>query len=90
MSLMDTMDKSFEKQVCQLSEGEQKFVRGIKDKTSNIYSFMKPFLTAIALFWIFDRIRNRVGHEMAVYVCLVVIIIMLRLVFSRLCKILDK
>lgn len=85
--MIEKMEDMFEKQVSQLTEKEQNVVRWIKDKIFIGYDFIKPFLIAVAMFWIFDRIKKAVGFQDALYVCVVIIIIFLRLIYSKIGKV---
>lgn len=81
---METLDKHFEKTISTLSEKEQGFLRSAKKNILSIYnSWVKPILIAIFMFWLFTKIKNVVGLQEAMFVQLTVIIIMLRMISSK-------
>ncbi len=60
---MDNMDKRLEKIIKDLPYTEKQTIRNIKSKMFKAYEFVKPILMGLALFWIFFRIKTRVGFE---------------------------
>jgi hypothetical protein len=82
---MGKLDDIFDNQIKQLNPKEQVFFRKLKNNIFTIYNnILKPILWAIALFWLFGRIKNIVGYPEVFFVQGVVIIIFLRLIASRL------
>ena len=83
--MMDKLEKIFEKQISELSEKEQVFLRNFKNNAFAIYNkLLKPVLLAFFMFWLFLRIKSAVGITEAFYIQGIVIIIFLRLIASRL------
>ena len=83
--MMDKLERMFEKQISELSQKEQVFLRKLKNNFFTIYNnFLKPVLMGVFLFWLFLRIKTAVGITEAFYIQGIVIIIFLRLIASRL------
>lgn len=81
---MLNLDKKFDDMCSNLTKKEEQFFRNVKDKFSKVYSFIKPFLLGIAIIYIFTRIKKRIGFEDAFYLTNVIIIIFLRLIYTKL------
>jgi hypothetical protein len=81
---MKRLNDMFEDKIKDLSDKEQIFFRNLKNKSFTIYETIKPILIAIGLFWIFTRIKHAIGLQEAFYVQGIVIIILLRMIASRL------
>ena len=82
--VMDSMEKMFDKQIDQLTDKEKVFWLKAKNFIFKGYnSLIKPILIAIFMFWLFDKIKNVVGIQEAMFIQLTVIIIFLRIISSR-------
>lgn len=81
---MDSMDKRLEKIIKDLPYNEKEIIRNIKTKMFKAYEFVKPIVMGLALFWIFYRIKARVGFEEAFFILGIMIVIFLRIIAGRL------
>ena len=83
--MMGYLEKKFDEQIAKLSPKEQGFFKGVKKWMFQIYNcILKPVLLAFALFWIFGRVKTAVGLEEAIFIQLTVVILLLRMIASRL------
>ena len=84
MGAMDILDKKFDEQIGQLSEKEQGFMKNVKTFMFSGYNnYIKPILIAIFMFWLFTKIKNTIGWQDTIFVQLTVIIILLRVISSK-------
>lgn len=83
---MNVMDKQWEKALTKLNEKEQKFFRNIKKYLLDIgyNKILKPILIGIATFWIFNKLKTRLGLEDTIFIILIVIILYLRSISTKL------
>jgi hypothetical protein len=85
LTLMDSMDKHFEKTISSLTNKEQETARWLKRNMLSVYNtLLKPLLLAVFMFYLFTKIKNVVGLQEAMFIQLTVIIIMLRVIASKL------
>lgn len=82
--MIEGMEKKFDQKISTLSEKEQKVFRTIKKWTFGLYTTLKPFAIAIAMFWIFNRVKLAVGLQEAMFIAVVTIIIFLRMILAKL------
>lgn len=78
------MEGKFDEKIKQLSESEQKTARGAKTFFFSAYNnYLKPILIAVFLFWTFDKVKNVVGIQEAVFIQITTIIVFLRMIVSK-------
>ena len=84
MDLMNELERKFENVIKDLPDNEKATLRSLKLKFFGLYnSLLKPLMIAIFLFWTFDKIKNLLGLQDAIFIQLTVIIILLRMLLSK-------
>lgn len=78
------LDIKFEQQIEGLTDKEKEFFRNSKNYYMKIYEFLKPLMIAVAMFWLFNRIKNTIGFYDAIYVVAVAQLVFLRMILSKL------
>lgn len=79
------MENKFENEISKLNDKEKNFFLKLKDLVFNLYNnFLKNILIAIFLFWFFTKLKKVVGLQEIIFIQLVVIILLLRIIASKL------
>jgi len=82
--MIDNLEKQFDQKISTLTESEQKVFKTIKKWTFGLYTTIKPFVIAIAMFWIFNKVKLAVGMQEAMYIVMIMILIFLRMILAKL------
>jgi len=84
MMAIDFLDKKFEEIISAMPEKQQVWARKFKlFYFSIIEKYVKPFLISISMFYVFYRIKARIGMEESIFVLLIIVVIMLRQLLSK-------
>jgi hypothetical protein len=81
---MDKLENKFEDMIAPLSDKERLGIRGVKNFLFGLYNnLLKNILIAIFMFWMFEKIKNVVGLQEAMFIQMTTIIIFLRIINSK-------
>lgn len=79
------MENVFNDLIEQLPEKDQEFFMKIRYKVSSFWvKYLKPIALMISMFYIFTRIRNKLGHDYVIFVLAVIGINYLRQINAKL------
>lgn len=89
MGLDSLKKKMLMRSISGLTYKEQQFFLKMEKRITGFFNFLKPFVMGLATFFIFYRIKDRVGEDSIIFVQLTVIIIMMKLMLEKLSRLVD-
>jgi hypothetical protein len=84
MILENKMDDIVTKMTEKMPEKDRLDMFKMKNVLVKVFdNYLKPMVYAIAMFWLFNRVKGIVGLQDAIYICLVTIIVFLRMILVK-------